>query len=362
MNTWSSVLITVAIGLAVTIAVQGIRILIATFKTKDYFWGPVRSALGAGFAEKQLRLRDGLTVNYAEGPRRGIPLLLIHGQGTRWQEYARALPALSETYHVVAVDCHGHGKTTWNPEDYTADRIADDLAIFIDRVFGVACVVSGHSSGGLIATRLAALHPEKVRGVVIEDAPFFSTEPTRIASTFSWIDTFGHVPGFLAQDDERDWVCYYMPRSYWRRLFGPLWQSFTRQIVRQRHADPARLPLIRWVGVGINRIWETASHPYDILFSRSFHDHSWFEGFDQAETLRQVQCPTTFIKATTRRDRQGNLLAALDEEDCARVHSLLPDNQVVRVRSSHDVHFARTRVFTRVLQEFAVRVAPVPER
>lgn len=356
MNTWSNVLATVAVGVAVTVAVQGIRVLIATYRTKDYFWGPVRLALAAGFEEKQLQLRDGLTVNYSEGPSGGIPLLLIHGQGTRWQEYARALPELIETYHVVAIDCHGHGKTSWNPEDYTIDRIADDLALFTDRVFGESCVVAGHSSGGLIATRLAARHPEKIRGVVIEDAPFFSTEPNRISTTFSWIDTFAHVPDFLAQTDERDWVCYFMPRSYWRRLFGPLWTSFTRQIISQRHADPDRLPLIRWVGIGINRIWETASHPYDILFSRSFQDRSWFEGFNQAETLRQVQCPTVFIKATTRHDRQGNLLAALDDEDCARVNSLLSDNRVVRVRSSHDVHFAKTRVFTRVLNDFASRV------
>ncbi|HET6673627.1 MAG TPA: alpha/beta hydrolase [Agromyces sp.] len=357
MNSWQSVLVTVAIGLAVTLAIQGVRILIAYRNTKNYFWGPVDGAVDAGYDEKSHVLRDGLTVNYAEGPRDGIPLLLIHGQGMRWQEYARALPALAETYHVIAVDCHGHGKTTWNPDDYTADRMADDLALFIDRVFGAPCIVSGHSSGGLIATRMAARHPEKVRGVVIEDAPFFSTEPDRMPATFSWIDTFRHIPEFLTQTDERDWVCYFMPRSYWSRLFGPLWPSFTRHVIRQRRADPDRLPLIRWVGVGINRIWEAASHPYDIRFSASFQDFSWFDGFDQAETLRQVRCPTTFIKASTRRDTQGNLLAALDDEDCARVDSLLPDNRVVRVRSSHDVHFAKTTMFVRVMKEFATRVA-----
>lgn len=327
-----------------------------SWPVKEYFWGPVRDAQEAGFAEKRILLRDGLTLNYAEGPRRGIPLLLIHGQGTRWQEFARALPALAERYHVIAVDCHGHGQTTWNRDDYTAVRIADDMSLFIEQTFGTACVVSGHSSGGLIATLLAARHPEMVRGVVIEDAPFFSTEPDRIATTFSWIDTFSHIPEFFAQTEERDWVCYYMPRSYWRGVFGPLWPSFTRQVIRQRHADPSRLPLIRWLGAGINRIWESASHPYDILFTRSFQDRTWFEDFDQAATLRQVRCPTVFIKATTRHDKQGNLLAALDEDDCDRVDSLLCDNEVVRVRSSHDVHFAKTEDFTRVLHEFAGRV------
>ena len=47
---------------------------------KDYFWKPVREALGWGFVEKQLELRSGLTVNYAESPTKGIPLLLVPGQ------------------------------------------------------------------------------------------------------------------------------------------------------------------------------------------------------------------------------------------------------------------------------------------
>jgi hypothetical protein len=71
-----------------------------------------------------------------------------------------------------------------------------------------------------------------------------------------------------------------------------------------------------------------------------------------------VTCPTVFVKATTRHDRQGNLLAALSDEDLARVESLLPDNQTVHVRSSHDVHFARTKQYAEALNAFAHRLQP----
>lgn len=37
-------------------------------------------------------------------------------------------------------------------------------------------VVSGLSSGGLLATLIAANAPDEVTGLVIEDAPFFATE------------------------------------------------------------------------------------------------------------------------------------------------------------------------------------------
>ncbi len=100
------------------------------------------------------------------------------------------------------------------------------------------------------------------------------------------------------------------------------------------------------------------AQPYDLHFGVGFTDDAWFAGFDQAETLRRVSCPTVFVKATTRHDQQGNLLAALSDEDVARVAELLPDNEIVRVRSSHDVHFAQTAEYTAALIAFAQRARP----
>lgn len=337
------------------------RLLLSINETKDYFWRPVRQASAAGFTQQQHLVRPGLTINYAEGPAGGIPLLLVPGQGLTWQDYAPVLRDLSATYHVVAIDCHGHGKTTWDPADYTAARIADDLALFIDHVFGQPCVASGHSSGGLVVTKLAAAHPHKVLGLVIEDAPFFSTTPERAPQTYAYTDTFARIPGFLEQTDEPDWVSYYMPRSYWRNVFGaPLWSLLSREVINQRRRAPDALPVIPVLGVSINRIWESLSHPYDVRFGKTFQDFSWFDGFDQEQTLQAVQCPTTFIKTTARHDKQGLLLAALSDQDCERVDELLPDNVVEHITSPHDVHFAHPRRFTQWMTDFAARPGVAP--
>lgn len=338
----------------------GVRVVIALWTTKDYFFKHVRSAQAHGFGERQITVGDGTVLNVAEKPGPGIPLLLIPGQGSIWQEYAKALPHLTHTYHVLAVDVHGHGKSSWNPEDYTADQIAEDLVMLVDKVFGEPVVLAGHSSGGLIAARMAARFPDRVRGVLFEDAPFFATEPDRVPHTYVGIDNYPSVTSFLAQDVERDWVCWYMPRSSWKRLFGRLWPVFTREVTRQRREDPNRVPVIRWVPVNINRIWESISHPYDLRFSAAFIDNSWFRDYNQAQTLAAIRCPTAFLKATTRHDRRGNLLAALDDSDLARVEQLLPDNHTTRVRSSHDIHFAHTKTYVRVLQELATRCGPAP--
>lgn len=362
MNWWQLLLLNAGGLVGGLVASVGVRAGVAYATTDDYYGKHVERARAAGFVERREAVREGLELNLAEGPVGGPPLLLIPGQGCEWHEYARVLPRLAESFHVVAVDVHGHGHSTWNPDDYTAARIADDLALLIERVFDGPVFVSGHSSGGLIAARLAATRPELVRGVVFEDPPFFSTEPERLPRTHVYLDAFRHVPGFLAQRDtgERDWVSWYLPRSSWRRMFGPLWPVLTRRVLAQRRADPERLPVIRWLSVQINRIWESMSHPYDPRFSLAFLDDSWFADFDQAETLAAVRAPSLFLKATTRFDRQGNLLAALSDDDLARAEALLPDNQTIRLRSSHDIHFAHPKRFCEALEGFAERIDEAP--
>nr|WP_241429214.1 alpha/beta hydrolase [Agrococcus sp. ARC_14] len=351
------VAINLGMGLMGVLGSFGVRAAFAFYATKDYFIKHVRAAEALGFAERQIIVRDDTALNVAEKAGDGIPLLLIPGQGSVWQEYCKALPSLVDTFHVLAVDVHGHGGSSWNSDDYAADQIAEDLVVLVDRVFAEPVVIAGHSSGGLIAALMAARFPDHVRAVLFEDSPFFSTEPERVPHTYVGIDQYPRVTSFLAQDVEHDWVSWYMHHSYWRRLFGPLWQVFARVVMRQRREDSRRLPVVRWVSVSINRIWESLSHPYDLRFSAAFINNSWFRNFEQQQTLGAIRCPTAFLKATTRHDRQGNLLAALDDHDLARVESLLPDNRTIRVRSSHDIHFARTNRYVTALKQLGARVS-----
>ncbi|EGJ39687.1 alpha/beta hydrolase [Streptococcus sanguinis SK355] len=141
----------------------------------------------AGMIEKQVTLPDGSLINYGEGPKNGPPLLLIHGQQVSWEDYAKVFGELSKRYHVYAVDCYGHGGSSKNPAKYSVLENSQDFIWFIHNIIKAPVFISGHSSGGLLATMVAALAPDTVRGLLIEDAPFFSTEPSRAFSTFSWL-------------------------------------------------------------------------------------------------------------------------------------------------------------------------------
>lgn len=116
----------------------------------------------------------------------------------------------------------------------------------------------------------------------------------------------------------------------------------------------------RAVGVGADQ--SHLGEPESSLRSAlrpGFFDNSWFAGFDQAETLAAITCPTTFLKATTRYNKDGILLAALSDEDLARVEELLPDNRTVRVRGGHDIHFAHTKAYVNALIGLARRLPSV---
>lgn len=154
----------------------------------SYFDRGMSPVWSAGYVERQATI-DGSTLNYAEGPANGPALLLIPGQGVDWQNYFPVLPSLAQRYHVFAVDVYGHGRSARVPSKYSVPAIGKDLATFLRTVVGGPAIVSGHSSGGQLATWLAAYEPMLVRGAVLEDprcSPRCSRVPGRHGTTSTW--------------------------------------------------------------------------------------------------------------------------------------------------------------------------------
>src|SRR5690554_278787 len=77
------------------IVMLGIVVYIYFYSNMNYDRNTIRILDSAAFVEKQAVLPDGTVLNYGEGPDNGVPLLLIHGQMTSWENYVKALPRLS---------------------------------------------------------------------------------------------------------------------------------------------------------------------------------------------------------------------------------------------------------------------------
>lgn len=129
------------------------------------------------FDEKQVDLGE-ITMNYVEAGAPGKPvLLLIPEQTGSWWSYEAALPVLAEHFHVFAVDMRGQGRSTWTPGRYSLDNFGSDLVRFISVVIREPVLVSGCSSGGVMAAWLSAYAlPGQIRAAICEDAPLFASE------------------------------------------------------------------------------------------------------------------------------------------------------------------------------------------
>jgi len=102
----------------------------------------------------------------------GEPLLLLHGGLGTIDMFEPVLPALAEGRQVIAVDLHGHGRTSLGDRPVSLQDMGDDMAVIIRELGHAQVDAMGYSLGGGAAFRLAVQHPELVRRLVIISAGF----------------------------------------------------------------------------------------------------------------------------------------------------------------------------------------------
>ncbi len=104
----------------------------------------------------------------------GPLVLLLHGFPEFWYCWRHQLPALAAAgFHAVAPDLRGYNESD-KPRavrDYRLDLLVADVAGLIDHFGARRAVVVGHDWGGVLAWRLAMLHPERIERLVVLNAP-----------------------------------------------------------------------------------------------------------------------------------------------------------------------------------------------
>ncbi len=306
----------------------------------------ISSAYDAGFVEKQAVV-NGATINYAEGPAAGPALLLVHGQGMEWEDYAAVLPALAQRYHVFALDCFGHGESAHDPERYTCAAGGDAVIAFAAQVVGGDYIVSGHSSGGIMAAYAAARDTAHVKACVLEDPPLFRVTPDEVregAGAFAWHDGYIVAHGFLQQSETTDYAAWYAAHSYLFGLFGGLRDMLADETAAWCADHPSEHVTNAWVP----REWTRGMYfmdDYDPRFGDAFYNGTWMAGNDQESLLRAIECPVVYLKAATNHGEDGVLYAATTDEDAARVQDCIANCQTIEIQSGHDIHFEQPDAF-----------------
>ena len=107
--------------------------------------------------------------------RRG--LVFVHGGGAHAHWWTHVAATFAGTHRVAAVDLSGHGdsghRSAYALEQWTEEVVAVADAAGID---GPPIVV-GHSMGGFVTIATAAIHGDRLAGVIVCDSPVTRPDP-----------------------------------------------------------------------------------------------------------------------------------------------------------------------------------------
>ncbi|XUU59486.1 alpha/beta fold hydrolase [Erythrobacter sp. HA6-11] len=209
------------------------------FRTPDTDPAEMRTKYGSA-PSQFVTLPDGTEVHYRdEGPRDGLPIILLHGSNAdlhTWQPWAEAL---RDDYRIIRFDQIGHGLTgATQSGGYTRAEFASDVGEIADLLQLPSFVLGGNSMGGGVAVEYALTHPERVKGLILVDA---GGGPVRRGGSGSGNIGFTlmRIPGI------QQLATQVTPRSL---LKDSLSQSVTNQAVVTEEAVDRYWELLRYPG------------------------------------------------------------------------------------------------------------------
>jgi pimeloyl-ACP methyl ester carboxylesterase len=117
---------------------------------------------------------DGLKIFYRQaGPADAPTLLMLHGFPSSSRMWEPLLPLLADKYRLIAPDYPGFGHSSApSPSDfeYTFDNLAAVMKVLTTKLGIGDYVLFLQDYGGPVGFRLALADPERVRGVIIQNA------------------------------------------------------------------------------------------------------------------------------------------------------------------------------------------------
>ncbi len=121
---------------------------------------------------------------WTRGPADAPPLVCLHGIGSCADAFLPQLPLVDRcSRRVVAWDAPGYRHSPDPDDEPGIDGYADAAADLIAGLGADRADVLGVSWGGVIATRLALRHPDRVRSLVLADSsPGAGTSPSQAES------------------------------------------------------------------------------------------------------------------------------------------------------------------------------------
>ena len=126
-----------------------------------------------GFAERYWTSADGLQLYFRDyaGPADRPPIICLHGLTRNSRDFAELADHYAGQWRIIVPDFRGRGRSQWDPHpaNYAPPVYAADILQLLAELKITQAIVIGTSLGGLVAMGLAAVAPQRLAAVVLND-------------------------------------------------------------------------------------------------------------------------------------------------------------------------------------------------
>lgn len=257
-----------------------------------------------------------VTINFAEGPPSGPPLVLLHGGGDRWQHLLPIIPSLALRWHLFALDLRGHGKSGRLPGEYRPEHYVADVVAWMDQQLTEPAILFGHSLGGWVALMVAAQRAEQVRALILGDPPLNIERFVAIESSEARIGMWRTMRSLVLSD---------LPVPELAAALASLPAPVPGQ------DEPGQLGDLPGMDAAYLRAWAKNSSQVDpdvILYHAGGRIREYVEQVDLDGALGRISCPVLLVQADP---SHGGLVT---DGDAEHVLSLLADGMHVQLEGA----------------------------
>ncbi len=111
----------------------------------------------------------------------GLPLIILHGLFGGWDNWHPVAKDLARSLCVHVPDLRNHGRS-FHSEQFDYDVMAEDVRRLMDDLAIRRASLLGHSMGGKVALRFAALFPERLERLIVVDITHRASPPVYTAA------------------------------------------------------------------------------------------------------------------------------------------------------------------------------------
>lgn len=111
-------------------------------------------------------------VRHAPAETAATPLVLLHGWPEFWYAWRKNIPALAETFDVIAPDLRGFGDTEKPATTPRLDDYADDLIALLDALGIERAGLVAHDVGAYVAQAATLAAPDRICGLFFFNCPY----------------------------------------------------------------------------------------------------------------------------------------------------------------------------------------------